>query len=87
MRKQIKKIVHKLLKTKLSTNTPKTNKSPVVMKFNPVPHTFWVRPNYSEAHRMYTIKKMNELGKTLIVMYRKNKESLEKIYRKLVSLK
>jgi hypothetical protein len=86
MRSKTRKNVHKRLKNKKGTNTQEKSKSPVVSQLPPVPHTFWVRPNYSEAHRMYTIKKMNEKGKTLIVMYRKNKHSLDKIYKRLVDL-
>ena len=84
MRSKSRKTVHKRLKNKKSMNTSKENKKPVVTKSPPVPHTFWVRPNYSEAHRMYTIKKMNEKGKTLAVIYRKNRQSLEEIYKKIV---
>ena len=84
MRSKSRKTVHKRLKNKKSMNTQEKSKSPVITKLPPVPHTFWVRPNYSEAHKMYTIKKMNESGKTLAVIYRKNRQSLEEIYKKII---
>jgi len=84
MRSKRQKTVHKRLKNKKGTKTPKTNKSPVVLTLPPVPHTYWVRPNWSEAHRMYTIKLMNEKGKTLIVIYRSSKDKVQKIYDKIL---
>lgn len=85
MKANSKKAVHKRLKNRKGTNAPKTDKKPVVVKYEPVPHKIWVRPNYSEAHRMYVLKQINAKGKTLIVMYRSNKESLEGVYNKLIN--
>lgn len=84
MRSKARKNVHKRLKNKKSTDTLKSKNNAVMLKYDPVPHNTWVRPRYHESDRMYVLKLINEFGKTLIKMYRKDKSVLDSIYDKIV---